>query len=190
MTVRHARDCTCSHTVQTLHPLPALTELAGLSTQEAPWLGARQTPAPPGTHLRFPASEPGAKRLRTLPQLQAAARAPAPPAAGGPAPGSGSAVPDILAFFAERADRAQGLEGTVAMLRGDHAQLTARLAEQEAAARAHRARHAPRLAPCSSAESSAPRLWAGTRAAAVHRRPTRPAASRLQGQQRASQAGR
>jgi hypothetical protein len=147
MTVRHARDCTCWHTVQRLHPLPALTELAGLSTQETPWLGTRRMPAPPGTHLRVPASEPSAKRLRTLPQSQAAARAPAPPATGGPAPGSGSAVPDIMAFFAERADRAQGLEGVVAALRGDHAQLSARLAEQEAAARAHRARHAPRLAP-------------------------------------------
>lgn len=49
-------------------------------------------------------------------------------------------MPDIMAFFAERADRAQGLEGVIAALRDANEQLCTRLAEKEAEARTQRVR--------------------------------------------------
>lgn len=49
-------------------------------------------------------------------------------------------MPDIMAFFAERADRAQGLKGAIAALRDANVQLSTSLAEKEAEARAQRVR--------------------------------------------------
>lgn len=103
--------------------------------QGAPWPGAQGTPALPSSRPLAPATEPSSKRLRSAPP------APAPGAlALMAAPAGTSATTDIMAFFAQRADRTQGLEATIAALRDGHAQLSAKLAEREAEARAGRVR--------------------------------------------------
>ena len=111
-----------------------------LSVQDTPWPRANRTPGMVSEQLLLPSAEPSAKRPRT--QLAADALALVPAQPSNAASGDGAA-PDIMTFFAQRADRAQSLEATIAALRDANAQLSAQLVERAAEARANRVRLLP-----------------------------------------------
>lgn len=116
------------------------TSTCYLCMQDTPWPRASRTPGTLSEQPLLPSAEPSAKRLRT--QLAADALAVVPAPSSSAAPGDG-AVPDIMTFFAQRADRAQSLEATIAALRDANAQLSAQLVERAAEARASRVRFLP-----------------------------------------------
>ena len=124
----------------------SLMHRANYACQDTPWPGASRTPGVLSAQSLVPSAAPSAKRLRT--QLTAGALAIVPAPLSNAAPGDG-AVPDIMTFFAQRADRAQGLEATITVFRDANAQLGAQLAERAAEARANRVRPLPHsLRPC------------------------------------------